>query len=231
MKKETVSKFYLRYRLYIFPAIVALSSLFLIIFAIYPQTAKLIENQKIAGDLMNKSQFLATKVTALESFNEEDLSQKVGVALKAFPVDKDYGNIFGLLQGLATQSGFTISSIALGNTSGKLGNASSFAIKLEVSGPKSFFQNFLNSLDNSPRIMRVSSVDISSAQTSTTLNAALVIEILYSPAPQNFGTVDSPLPSLSQKEEELLATLSRTVVPASPSAVQTSPRGKSNPFE
>ncbi len=231
MKKETINKFYLRYRLYIFPAIVALSSLFLIIFAIYPQTAKLIENQKVAGDLTNKSKFLETKVVALESYNGEDLSQKVGMALDAFPADKDYGNILGLLQGLAAQSGFTISSIALGNTSGKLGNASNFEIKLEIKGPRNLFQIFLMNLENSPRIMRVSSIDISSAQASEALDAAVVIEVLYSPSPQSFGTVDSPLPTLSQKDEEILVALSRTTLTASFSAVQPSQRGKANPFE
>lgn len=231
MKKETIIQFYLRYRLYIFPAIVAMSSLFLIIFEIYPQTAKLIENQKVAGDLTNKSKFLATKVVALENLNGEDLSQKVGIALNAFPADKDYGNILGLLQGLTAQSGFTISSIALGNTSGKLGNASSFEIKLEIKGPRNLFQSFLSNLENSPRIMRVSSIDISSTQAQEVLDAALVIEVLYSPAPQSFGTADSPLPSLSQKEEELLTTLSKTALTVTPSVSAPSQRGKANPFE
>lgn len=231
MKKETIIQLYFRYRLYIFPAIVALSSLFLIIFAIYPQTAKLIENQRIAGDLTNKSQFLATKVAALESLNGEDLSQKVRIALDAFPADNDYGNILGLLQGLAVQSGFTVSSISLGNTSGKLGNANSFELKLEIKGPRNLFQSFLMNLEDSPRIMRVSSIDISSSQVSEILDAAVVVEILYSPAPQSFGTVDSPLPSLSQKDEELLVALSKSTLVASPSAVQPSQRGKANPFE
>ncbi len=240
MKKETItkfyfrySKFYFRYRLYIFPAIVALSSLFLIIFALYPQTAKLIENQRVAGDLTNKSKFLATKVTALESYSAEDLSRKVGIALDAFPADQDYGNVLGLLQGVAAQSGFTISSITFGNTPSKLGNASSFTIRLEIKGLRSLFQSFLTNLENSPRIMRVSSVDISFTQASETFDGAMGLEVLYSPAPQTFGTVDSPLPSLSQKEEELLVTLSssRTALTVSPSVAQPSQGGKANPFE
>lgn len=231
MKKETVAKFYLQYRLYIFPAIVALSSLFLIIFAIYPQTAKLIENQKAAGDLINKSKFLTTKVAALESYNEEDLSSKVGVALNAFPVYKDYERILGLLQGLATESGFTISSIALGNTAGQAGNSNSFGIKLEIKGPKALFQNLLTNLENSPRIMRISNIDITATQASGAVDASLVLEVLYSPMPQNFGSIDSPLPELTQKEEELLASFAERSLVASPSAAQPSQRGKTNPFE
>lgn len=231
MKKEAVIKFYLRYKLYIFPAIVALSSLFLIIFAIYPQTVKLIDNQKIAGDLTNKSNFLETKALALESYDEKDLSQKVGVALNAFPTDKDYGNILGLLQGLTAQFGFTISAITVSTTSGKLENASSFEMKLEIRGPKALFQNLLANLESSPRIMRVKGIDVSSLQASEALGATIAVEVLYASIPQSFGLVDSPLPSLSQKDEELLAALSRTALTASSSAAQPSQRGKANPFE
>ena len=46
MKKEDLIKFYTAYRAYIFPAGVALASIFLILFVIYPQTVKLFNNQK-----------------------------------------------------------------------------------------------------------------------------------------------------------------------------------------
>lgn len=231
MKKEIALQFYSRYKLYIFPAVVALSSLFLIIFAIYPQTAKLIENQKVAGDLMNKSKFLATNVAALESVNGEDLAQKIGITLNVFPTEKDYGKVLGLLQGLAAQSGFIISSVTLSNTSGKVGNANSYEIKLEIKGPKTLFQNFITNLENLPRIIRVSSIDISSNQASETISTSVVIEALYSSMPQTFGAVDSPLPSFSQTEEDLLIALSKISFTASSSAVSTSQRGKTNPFE
>lgn len=232
MKKETLVKFYFQYRLYIFPVIVTLSSLFLIIFAIYPQTVGLIENRKTEGDLINRSKFLATKVVALEGYNEEDLSQKVSVALDAFPVYKDYGNILGVLQGLIGRSGFTVSAITLGNTSGQAENTESFEVRLETKGLKSLFQDLLTNLENSPRIMRVSNIDIATATASDIVDISLVLEVLYSPVPSNFGSIDSPIPNLSQEDQELLATLaSTTQTAATSSAAPPSQRGKSNPFE
>lgn len=232
MKKENLIKFYSDHRSYIFPAVVALSSLFLIVFVIYPQAVKLINNQRAIGDLMNKSKFLETKVTALESYNEEDLSRKLKFALATLPADKDFGNILGLLQQLTVQSGFAIDSISFGSTASKSGNSDSFDVKLEIRGAKGSFQTLLNSLEDSRRLMRINSIDISSSQASQTLNVALVAEVLYSQLPQSFGGVDSPLPELSQKEEQLIVKLARfgeTV--SSPSATQSLPRGKSNPFE
>lgn len=232
MKKENLIKFYSNHRSYIFPAIVTLSSLFLIIFVIYPQTIKLINNQRAIGDLMNKSRFLETKVSALEGYDEEELSRKVGFALVTLPADKDFGNALGLLQQLIVQSGFSIDSISFGSAVGKLGNSDSFEVKLQIRGAKSSFQTLLNNLENSRRLMRISSMDISSNQTTQILDVALVAEILYSQLPKSFGGIDSPLPQLSQKDEELISKLARTSERVlSPSAVQSLPRGKSNPFE
>lgn len=231
IKKETVAKFYLNYKFYIFPAIVALSSLFLIVFAIYPQTVKLLDNQRLSNDLINKSKFLETKVAALESYDAEDLSRKVELVLNSYPADKDFGNILGILQQQATQFGFNIVSASLGGAASKLGNTESYEIRLEVVGAKASLSSFLNSLENSARLMRVKSIDISSGQAST-FSVALIVEVLYAKAPQTFGSIDSPLPTFGQKDEELLASLTATTgTVATPSAIPPSQRGKLNPFE
>lgn len=235
MKKEALIRLYSEYRLLIFPIVVALSSLFLIIFAIYPQTIKLIENQKLALDFTNKSKFLETKVIALESFDEADLSKKTSIALSTFPSEKDYGNILGLMQQLIAESGFSITSISLGE-GGKLNQADSYTVKLQVQGARVLFQTLLSNLEKSPRLMKISTIDISANQASQTADVSLAIDVFYSGLSQNFGAVDSPLPQIEQKEEELLANLARANEAGSSSlaiepSISSSPKGKSNPFE
>lgn len=234
MKREDLLKFYLKYRFYFFPAAVVLSSLFLIVFAIYPQTVKLINNQKTANDLISKSNFLETKVVALEGYNEKDLSQKVGYALEVFPPDKEVLNVLGLVQNLAARFGFNITSISFGNSSNKAASTNSYTVKLEVKGARVLFQTLLDNLENSPRLVKISSIDISSNQVSQSISATLEIEVLYAQLPQSFGTIDSPLPQMSQRDEELIATLVKnrvTVSSPESESSQSSPRGKSNPFE
>lgn len=237
IKKELVTKFYLNYRLYIFPAVVALSSLFLIVFAIYPQTVKLLDNRRLAEELINKSKFLETKVAALESYDEEDLSRKVGLVISSYPADKDFGNILGVLQQQARQFGFDIVSASLGSTAGKLENTESYEVKLEITGMRTLLSSFLNNLENSARLIRVKSIDVSSVSTSA-LGVTLSVEVLYAKTPQTFGSADSPLPTLSQKDEDMLTTLAATsgtpvtsVTSATSSVIPASPRGKLNPFE
>ncbi|MDO8576939.1 MAG: type 4a pilus biogenesis protein PilO [Candidatus Daviesbacteria bacterium] len=232
MKKDDLLKIYLKYKTYVFSVAVVLSSLFLILFVIYPQTIKLINNQTALGELVNKSKFLETKVSALERYDEVDLSRKVGFALATLPTERDFGNVLGLLQQLTGESGFNINSISFSNTTGKSGNSSSFQVKLEIQGSKVMLPVLLNNLENSPRLVRINSIDVASNQTTQALDVALAIEVLYSPLPKNFGSSDSPLPELSKKDEELIVKLAKLneIVSSSVSA-QLAPRGRSNPFE
>lgn len=231
MKKETIAKFYSNYKLYIFPAVVALSNLFLIVFVIYPQTMKLINSQAAIGDLTAKSELLETKVAALESYDEADLSRKVGFVLATLPTDKDYGNVLGLLQQLTSEFGFSINAISFSNTANKLGNSDSFGVKLGIKGAKVMFQPLLDSLENSRRLFRLNSIDVSSDSISQILEASLAIEVLYVSQSQNYGSMDSALPELSQEDEELIARLARLGGTVSSSSAMESPRGKANPFE
>lgn len=233
MKKEDILKHYQAYKLIVFPVVIALSSLFLIVFAIYPQITKLISNHRVAGDLNAKSKFLETKVSALEGINAEDLSKNVSFTLQALPPDKDYGNALGLLQQLVTRPGFSISSITLSNTSSKLGNVDGFEVKLELKGTRVMFQALLNLLEQSPHLLRVNNFDITFNSGQQTLDVALAVEVLYSQLPQNLGTADAPLPQISQKDNEVLSALAGAGINAAslPATAEGSSRGKANPFE
>ncbi len=231
--KKNIAKFYSDYKLYIFPLIVTISCLILIIFVIYPQVVSLITNQKKVGDFQLKAKFLDSKAQALEGYNQPDLNQKVSLALSSVPADKDFANVLTLIQTLAAQSGFNIVSLALGGTVDNKPNQQSYSVKLELLGPKSLVANLISGFDNSSRIMRVNNIEVSSGKDSNTLDVALVVYVLYSPIPSNFGSIDSPLPEINQKDQQLLSKLSSSI--QLPQAVeslnQLPPRGKVNPFE
>lgn len=233
MKKETILKFYSNYKLLIFPTVVALSSLILIVLVILPQTIKLITNQKAGDDLLNRSQSLEVKAQTLESIDEEDLSRNVGYALAVYPSDKDFGNVVGIIQKITSQAGFNIVSLSLGGAGSAKGGSQSFNISLQLIGSKALLPILLSGFENAPRLMRVGSLEVSSPGAGG-IQVSLGIDVLFSPAPSDFGTVDSPLPQLSEKDEELLVKLARVSgqggVSTGVSSVST-PRGKTNPFE
>lgn len=235
MKKEEVLKFYQNYRLYIFPAIVVLSSLIIIIFVIYPQTIKLITNQKTGEEIANKSKLLEVKAQALESYDSEDLSKKVDFALSSYPTEKDFVSALGSLQNLTFQSGFSTVSMSLGSGSSAGTNSQSFNIKLDVLGPTTSLSTLLNNIESSSRLMRVSNMETSTGKSPQEVAISFSVDVLYSSAPTEFGSVDSPLPELSNEEETIVAKLAARGTPVSTQVSQpTAPlgaRGKENPFE
>lgn len=236
MKKEDILKFYSKYKLFIFPISVAFSSLLLIGLVILPQTIKLIANQKTGSEMSSKSQFLEAKAQELEIIDEEDLSKKVEYALNIYPADRDFGNAVGVIQRISTQTGFNIVSLNVGGSSIK-GGAQNYTITLQLVGSKSLIPTILNALENGPRLMKVESIAISQSAGTQGVEINLGLNVLFSPIPQNFGTVDSPLPQLSQKEERLLVKLAgaqeKTGIIQSKGEefVPASPKGKANPFE
>lgn len=233
MKKDIIFEFYSKYKLLIFPIVVAISSLILIAFVILPQTIKLITNQKTGDEALQRTQFLEVKAQTLEGYDEEDLSKKVNFALNIYPPDKDFGNIIGFIQTIVSQAGFSIASLALGGGSTQTG-AQSYGVTLELAGPKALMPALLSGFENAPRLMKVGNITISPAAGAQGVQVSLGLVILYQAVPQNFGSVDSPLSELSQKDQDLLVKLARTQ--PSPqagggAAVSSSPRGKENPFE
>lgn len=232
MNKDTIISFYNKYKLYVFPTVVVASSLFLTIFAIYPQTVKLISNQKAQSQLEERSKILQVKAQTLASFDGSDLSRKVQYALFSYPQERDFGNVIGLLQSIGSQSGFAVTAINLEGGVSKTSAAGGYHVRMEISGPKSLLPPLLKSIESSVRLMKVVSLEIS-VKGSQTVDAVVGVEVLFSPDPQSFGSLDSPLPELSAEDEELLRRLANSVstVAVSPAEVVTTPIGKVNPFE
>ncbi len=212
----------------IFPVAVALSCLILIVFVMIPQLTKFLKNSQVEASFKTKSDFLDTKVEALESLDEKDLQKKARDAVISFPQEKDFVTLIILLQKITSENGFNMTSLLFGGA--RFSKDPSYGILIEVAGPKSIFARLLNSIETSHRLMRIDRIEISSGKSGDVISANLSISALFAPIPGNLGSVDSPLPPISKGEEELMARLSKgQEVPLT--AVELSPTGKSNPFE
>lgn len=228
MKKESLALIYQKYRLVIFPAVVSLSCFVLIVFIMIPQVVSFLKNSQVEADFKTKSEFLDTKVEALESLNESELLRKVKYVVESFPQEKDFVTLIALLQKITSENGFSIASLLFGG--GGVFKEQGYGISMEVVGPKSIFTRLLHSIETSPRLMRIDHIEISSGRSADVISANLAIVALFAPVPGNLGSVNSPLPQVSQGEEELLDRLARSQV-TSLTVVELSSTGKSNPFE
>lgn len=228
MKKGNLVLIYQKYRLIIFPLAVAFSCLILIVFVMIPQLNKFLKNSKTEADFKAKSEFLDTKVEALESLDERDLQRKLKDVVASFPQEKDFITLITLLQKITSENGFSMISLAFGKSGSSKDQG--YGILIEVTGPKSIFARLLNSIETSSRLMKIENIEISSGKSGDNISANLAIVAFFAPFPNNLGSVDSPLPQISAGEEELMAKLARgQEIPLT--IMEFSSTGKSNPFE
>lgn len=234
MKKNELNKFYNQYKLYLFPIVTTIGSLILVIF-IFNQVSGWLGGAQNQAVLLSRFKILDAKAVELQSLDEVDLSQKLKLALSVFPEDKDFANIIGLLQEIAYQKGFTIASLQVGQGREEQGS-SGFNVRLELSGNKAALGDLLKGVENASRLMRVNSLDLS-ISSGDNINTMLTINVLYAPIPKTIGSVDAPLPVLSAKDQQVLATLASQVGlpqvtgPSQPPITTLPPRGKENPFQ
>ena len=232
MKKETLKSFYLTYRFYIFPSVVGFCCLLLIIFILLPQALKLLSNQTEEGNAVKKTLLLEAKADELATYDEADLKKSVELALNVLPTDKDFANSIGLLQQIANSSAFIVNSIQIGQSASTVGGQQSYSINIEAEGSKSLVGTLIKNIENSQRVMKVVSVDISSGKRSDSVVIALGVEVLYSSSLASAQPADAPLPKLSEKDQQLISRLTQvtqnnTVAPSG----GVSLKGKSDLFD
>ncbi len=232
MNKEKIAQFYSKYKIFIFPISVAIASLVLIVVVIYPQISTFLKNQSDFEDMSKRLQSLEVKAKDLEVLDVDDLNNGLAIAFASLPSDQDLATITGVIQRLATISGVSLASLQVNPGQViSLNGANGFTVKAEISGSKAAVSRFINNIDQSSRLMKISTIEISHSRVGSDLTTALLsVHVFYSPSPKELGPIDSELPQLTSDDQRVIATLAKaktTVGFTSP----TLPKGKSNPFD
>ena len=244
MNKEAIQKLYSRNRIIIFPALVGLAALSLIILVIIPQIIGYLKSQDDAKKTQSRLEILEVKATELSNLPEEDLKQKLQYAVSALPTTKDYTSVIGLIQRLSVESGVTLESVNLDTgKSASLPEANSYVVNAAIASTKSGFDEFLKRIEDGPVLMKIASLEVNSGGSDGSVTASVLIDVFFSPTPKNLGSVETPLPKLSEEEQKLALELENKVALTPVSTLTPTgeiieqppanilPRGKANPFE
>ena len=244
MNKEALQKLYSRNRIIIFPALVGLAGLSLIVLVIIPQIIGYLKSQDDAKKTQSRLEILEVKAAELSNLPEEELKQKLQFAVTALPTTKDYTSVIGLIQRLSVESGVTLESVNLDTSkSASLTDVNSFAVNVEIASSKISLDEFLKRIEDGPVLMKIGRIEVNLAGSDDSVTASVLIDVFFSPTPKNLGSVETPLPKLSEEEQQLVLELESKValVPVSiltPTGEITEqppanilPRGKANPFE
>lgn len=227
---KEVKLFYDQYKIFIYPVLVSVTSLFLILFLILPQIKGFLGGRENLELSRNKLEILSVKAKDLEAINEEDLRKKMGLTLTALPQEKDFPQVIGVLQEVAKASGMVLVSVQIGQAQNATAN-SGFPVKVEVVGSKIALTMFLKNVESASRVMKVGSIELSFSKLQDNVDASVMIDVFYAPTPSALGAVTDNLPKISPEDEKIIVSLSRAPV-STFSAIPTNVSlGKSNPFE
>lgn len=169
--------------------------------------------------LKKENQALSDKRTFLASLSEEDLGKRVVVLLSAVPQEKSVPTIFGTVEGLAVQSGVSIvdmsfispgslateSASRLSAAEKKIG-ASTLPFSLAASGSYDAVRAFVGRINRARRLLDVTSFDLSIDATGVT-NVRLSLTAFHQPLPTKVGSVEAPVPPITQGQEDALEKL------------------------
>lgn len=233
MSKEGLKEFYQKNRGLIFPVLVGLASLLLIFLVLIPQIGNLISNNSSLTQVQEKSRFLEVKASELQNVDEVQLQKDLNISLNALPSNKDYLEVINLIQALLPQSGFSLNSLQFGQDTNQSAKPA-FTVKMELSGSRSSLNVLLTNFESTYRPMRIASIETNTKeQNSAFISAVILLNIFYSPLPTTLGSVETPLPKLTDKDQELINNLAKVITPVSSTGPVSGnvQLGKSDPFQ
>lgn len=226
------SPFYLQYHQYMVPGIVLVTGLLITSLVTIPQLFKSFETFKKIDELKAKKAFYQTKVATLEGIDLELYKRNLDTALIALPAEKNIPGVAGELLTALGSSGLSLEGITFASTPIEAGKISELSFKIEVSGSKENLTNFLDRIKLTPRIIKLTSIDISKA--GAKVNTSIGFATLYQLLPENIGSIDEVVPQITSQEIQVLTDIeakTRSIPQITPSATgPTAVSGKLDPF-
>jgi Tfp pilus assembly protein PilO len=194
----------------------------LILVSLFWLKPKVVAVIKIRRDLITGQKSLAEltkKLATLEGLSKTELTEKVNLALKILPAEKDIPRNLFVIKELVLNSGLSGTGLSIPEV-GEIASESATAIKsskdeilpslemkLDLVGPREKIGDFLQQIESTAPLMRVSSLTI--AQKEGDLSEAMIgIKSYFLPFPKTLGKLEQSLPPITPQEEKVFNGLS-----------------------
>ncbi len=232
--KEQAAEFYRKYKLIIWPVVVGVCCLVILMLVVLPQLLTYFSKRTETDELNNRLGVLEAKAQELEQLDDKVYSNNLKLALGALPSDKEVPQSLNILQSFITQSGMTLENIRfLANTDpSSTEQKNTYQIGITVLGSLDSVKRLLLQVNNSPRIFRLDMINVNTLKGVSSVEADLTFTLFYEPQGTEIGSIDQPLPKLTDADQKLLGDLSnRTRIVSTGTSNLNIPLGKLNPFE
>lgn len=193
--------------------------------------------------LTHETETLASKLSYLESLDEDKLTNQLQALVAALPLDKSIPSIFATIDGLAAQSGVSITDIVL-ESPGSIATGSAInaavskssgspelMLSLSAQGSLDEMRHLFGQIQNVRRLLSIKNFDVNiNASGFVNFHGGLVT--YYRALPANFDRSTQALPVITEKEEALLGKVAsmESLSQAMISRSSVSGSGKTDPF-
>lgn len=212
---------------YLLPVLGIVMSLIIFGVVTIPQLMSYLETQSQINELDNQVIALASKLDLLQQIELDQSQEQLAITLKALPQDKDYIVSAAQLQLLAQQNNVVMSAVGFGEG----GNEGRYQIRASIVGSIDEIRQFIQSINQAPRLMQVENVDLTFNR--NIYEANLTVLVPYAKLVPEVVTVNQPSEPLTEAEIELLVALAQqfSEAPAIYDVPNVQLQGKTNPFE
>lgn len=231
LKQLRANPLYQKYELFVLPGFSAVVCLVLIIMVIIPNVSAFLSTNSKISSLSARNTALSTKAKALEQVDTQTVKNNIQTALLALPNDKDVPNALNQLLFLVNNNALSLTGISFSPGQPAAAGASSYQIKMDVTGDLIHLRNFVNSLKDSIPLIKPDSIEITGIKFSD-VQSTIAVAIYFQPDQKNIGDIEKPLPVITQKDLEPLDKIKDAAENNAQVSNQlnNAPRGKSDPF-
>lgn len=211
------------------------------IFGIVPAVQKIAEIKNQSLQLSASVERLQTKLKLLDNNDEIALRDQLVALLAAVPSDKSLPTLFSTIDGLSSLTGVTVTELAL-TKPGSLATGSGTAITSEekkigssllpftvtITGTFDQIHAFLAQIVAVRRFLRVRNFEILYSNT-TMLTVHLGMDAYYVPIRQFVGSVEAPLATFSEKDQQIISQVTAMPVVGVAESQAITPNSQTEP--
>lgn len=229
--KILANPFYQKYDSFMVLGVVGIIGAVIVILVTIPQLFRLFETFKNIAELEQKKAFLVEKVGILEGVNQDEYQNQLDATLVALPTDKDITGMVGQVLTVLSSSGMSLNGLAVSASPNESDKVQQVILRVDLSGSQEGLAGFLENLRSTPRLIKLTKVEIGSSRNN---QLAISVELmgLYQSLPEEINAIDQPVPQLEQDEKDVLADIEAKIRDFPQEAVSgpVPVEGKLNPF-
>lgn len=221
----------IKYKTFLLISLIWLVVFFSFLGFLRPKIANVFQLQKKISQDKKKLTLLTQKLAMLEGLDEGEILTKSQLSLKALPPEKDIAAILFVLKTLSFQTEVTLRQIGLepGELSSSKKELSFLTLSLKASGEEERIRTFLEKIELALPLMRIEKISITPKE-SFLVEADIGLNVFFFPVSEVLGSVETPLPIISPREEQVyqeLAKFNSYLIEEIPSSTAV---GRENPF-